>query len=71
MQRNYHESIPMATFGTMCLIAGLLAFYLPETKGFNLPESIEEIEGQKQVDEEKVNMTTSKDIHLKSITPLK
>lgn len=42
--RHYHESIPMATFGSLCIISGILSFYLPETKGKNLPETVEEIE---------------------------
>lgn len=42
--RNYHESIPMVTFGSLCIVSGLLSFYLPETVGKNLPETVEEIE---------------------------
>lgn len=36
----------MSIFGSLCIISGILAITLPETKGCALPETIEEIEGK-------------------------
>ena len=35
---------PGALFGVMCLVAAFLVTYLPETKGRELPTTIEEME---------------------------
>lgn len=37
-----HESFPMFLFGLVSGIAGMLIFFLPETLGSKLPETVEE-----------------------------
>ena len=41
-QSYYGRSIPIIIYGVMSIIAGLLALLLPETKGQNLPETLED-----------------------------
>lgn len=36
------KTLPMVIFGVSSVIAGLLSFYLPETRHKDLPESIED-----------------------------
>ncbi|CAG0878580.1 unnamed protein product [Darwinula stevensoni] len=39
-----HEFVPIVVFGASSLIAGLLALFLPETKGQRIPETLEDAE---------------------------
>lgn len=39
---DYYVPLPSIIIGTFAVVAGLLALLLPETKGKNLPETIEE-----------------------------
>ncbi|XP_072021064.1 organic cation transporter protein-like [Amphiura filiformis] len=41
---NYWEQLPFVIFGANSIIAGLLALFLPETHGTNLPETL--VEGE-------------------------
>ena len=40
----YAEPLPMLLFGAVAVLAGILAFKLPETLGCKLPETVEEAE---------------------------
>lgn len=43
-QTNYSKFLPLGVFGVLALVAGGLAFLLPETKGRPLPVTVEEAE---------------------------
>ena len=42
LQGDVNRFIPFVIFGALSITAGLLAMVLPETKGQQLPESIED-----------------------------
>ena len=39
---DYWEPLPYMVFGTLAILAGLTSLLLPETKGQQLPETLEE-----------------------------
>jgi hypothetical protein len=43
-QTNYSKLLPLTLFGVLALVAGGLAFLLPETKGRPLPVTVKEAE---------------------------
>lgn len=43
-QTNYSKFLPLTLFGVLALVAGGLAFLLPETKGRPLPVTVKEAE---------------------------
>ncbi|GAB6029326.1 hypothetical protein CHUAL_005093 [Chamberlinius hualienensis] len=47
---QYHSMIPMIIFGSLSMLSGLLSLLLPETKGCNLAETVEEVENSKKLD---------------------
>ncbi|XP_023224754.1 organic cation transporter protein-like isoform X2 [Centruroides sculpturatus] len=48
--RQFHSKLPMIIFGVSTIIAGVLAFLLPETNNRELPENIDEAEKLKSRD---------------------
>lgn len=46
--------IPMIIFGSLSVMSGLLSLLLPETKGCNLAETVEEVENSKKLDRKEV-----------------
>ena len=42
--KHYHPHIPPIVFGASALVAGSLALLLPETRGKELPDTIEQAE---------------------------
>jgi hypothetical protein len=46
LQSQFSKFLPLALFGVVALIAGMLALLLPETKGLSLPTTIKEAEAQ-------------------------
>lgn len=39
---EYWEPLPLLIFGSTCIVGGLLLLFLPETRGRQLPETMEE-----------------------------
>ncbi|XP_068604840.1 solute carrier family 22 member 13 [Brachionichthys hirsutus] len=48
MLAGYHRSVPTLVFSSLTLISGALCFLLPETGRKELPDSIEEAEGNRE-----------------------
>ena len=42
MGGDFGQALPLIIFGSLSVVAGLFALYLPETIGRPLPESIED-----------------------------
>ena len=45
-----HESIPYLFLGSFAVIASLTVYFLPETKGLNLPQTMEEAKDQEKLE---------------------
>ena len=52
------ESIPLVTFGVVSLVPAVIAFFLPETMGLDLPKTLLDSECIGLVSEEKAKVTT-------------
>jgi len=45
-----HESIPYLFLGSFAINASLAVYFLPETKGLNLPQTMEEAKDQEKLE---------------------
>lgn len=41
----YHWSVPIVIFSSLTMLSGFMGYLLPETRGTELPDSVEEAEG--------------------------
>lgn len=42
MKSKFGVGLPVVCFGIFAIIAGLLSLFLPETKGYSLPDTFED-----------------------------
>lgn len=55
-------SVPIVIVGCMSILAGILSIFAPETKGKELPVTIEEIENKDQLNGEVCMQQVSQDV---------
>ena len=68
IQSHYtFKELPFLIFGGLSLVAAGVSFLLPETRGINLPDTVEEVEGIQSFDLELKDQDVTKTISKQSL----